>query len=196
MHLSSFQNTVIPGLRIYDLLSTFMLLLFQILVFYRNYIEAYFQNASQKFPHILLYGEESQSLNIQKPIERDHVEDESGNEIVQVSSSCQRKCLRYGTRGCQRYSCPTDGEREAPSHNYVRVQEYLHRLYLHICIYIHTPIRIHTYLHTHTPNSLQVDCRIAIYKILLRVFLSVLVLTCLPATLGRILCPSLQEFLP
>lgn len=28
IHLSSFQNTVIPGLRIYDLLSTFMLLLF------------------------------------------------------------------------------------------------------------------------------------------------------------------------
>lgn len=56
------------------------------------------------------------------------------------------------------------------------------------CIdYIYTYVFTYTYLYTytHTPNSLQVDCRTASYKILLRIFLSVLVLTCLPAILGR-----------
>lgn len=31
---------------------------------------------------ILLYGEESQGINVQKPIERGHVQDESRNEVV------------------------------------------------------------------------------------------------------------------
>lgn len=64
------------------------------------------------------------------------------------------------------------GGREAPSCNYTHVQEYFHSIFIYMYLYAH--ICIHAYLHTYTLNDHQVECRIAIYYIILRIFLSVL----------------------
>lgn len=41
-------------------------------------------------------------------------------------------------------------------------------------MHLDTHVCTHKYLHTRTPNSHQVECRIAIRNIMLRIFLSVL----------------------
>lgn len=102
---------------------------------------------------ILLYGEESQSINIQKSVERGNVQDErSENEFVQIWSRWYRKWLPLKEFRYALDIINSEEPGEAPSCNCAHACE-------HLCISIY--MCTHAYLHIHTPDSHQVSYRIA-----------------------------------
>ena len=117
---------------------------------------------------ILLYGEESQNINIQRSVGRGNVPDESENEFVQIWSRWYRKWLPLRNSGMP-WILLTMGSQGK------RLPITVHIL-VNICVFVFTSAHIctHAHLHTHTPDSHQVSYRIAVYNIMWKISLSVL----------------------